>query len=88
METNNKIVICDLHNNCKSPFSNYKESARSEKYRVTLFLLFVHDFGVQFSDFSPQGLENVQLSFSFCVKVNFILIFDKRKKKIIYKSYL
>ena len=33
----------------------------------------MHDFGVQFSDFSPQGLENGQLSFSFCVKVNFIL---------------
>ena len=43
------------------------------KYRVSLFLLFMYDFAVQFSDFSPElteGLEHVKLSFSFFVKVN------------------
>jgi hypothetical protein len=39
-------------------------------YRVSLFLLFMYDFAVQFSNFSPEGLEHVQFSFSFYVKVN------------------
>ena len=35
-------------------------------YRVSLFLLFMYDFAVQVS---REGLEHVQLSFSFYVKV-------------------
>jgi hypothetical protein len=30
----------------------------------------MYDFAVQFSDFSPDDVEHVQLSFSFYVKVN------------------
>jgi hypothetical protein len=36
-------------------------------YRVSLFLLFMYNFAVQFS---AEGLEHVQLSFSFYVKVS------------------
>jgi hypothetical protein len=40
------------------------------KYRVSLFLMFMYDFAVQFFDFSPEDLEHVQFSFPFNVKSN------------------
>jgi hypothetical protein len=35
--------------------------------QVCFYCLCVCDFAVQFSDFSPEGIEHVQLSFSFYV---------------------
>jgi hypothetical protein len=56
-----------------APFKILNKVWENLKYRVSLFLLFMYDFAVQFSYFSPElteGLEHVQLSFSFYVKVN------------------